>query len=85
MVNDYFRRVEAHGLAVEQGTVVLARVVELQPGRAVGCLGQGSRMGLAEAELGKAGYLLESKRLFSSTPFRRAPPETLLQAGHRFP
>jgi hypothetical protein len=59
LIDDDLRRIETHGLAVQQGAVVFGWIVELQPGGTIGGLGQSRRMGLAEAELCKAGDLLK--------------------------
>ncbi len=53
------RRVEAHGLGVEQRRAERGRVVQLDPRARVDEVGEGHRVALGEAEVGEGGELVE--------------------------
>ena len=55
--------IEAHGLVVEEGHVVLHRVVVAEPGRLIRQQAEGGGVGLGEAELAEGRDLLEEHLL----------------------
>ena len=84
VVDEGVRRVEAHGLGVEQGAGELRREVAAQPRRLVGEHGKGGGVALREAELGKGDDLLEDglRDVFADAAGERAFAEELIEALH---
>ena len=72
VVEHHARRVEAHGLVVEDAGVELGRVVRLEPGRGVADDGEAGGVRLVEAVGGEAAELAED--LVGRPPARRRAP-----------